>query len=853
MLLGGRFGLSAADIDKGQDAYLSGNYAKSIELAQAALKQDKDREDWHVLLSEALLATGKYPEALSAITNALGDQSWRLRLRWQARKVLQLNGQTEAAAEMLQGVYERASNQLRTYQDAPNLVVLAQAALLAGGDPKTILDKVLAMAKKSDPKLRDVYLAAGNLALEKHDYDLAAKKFQEGLKELPNDPDLNYGLAQAYEPSDPDLTMAALEAAFKRNSNHVGCLLLLAEHQLDAENYSEATKLLDRIEKVNPWNSDAWAYRAVLAHLQNQPAQEKSDREKGLKYWEDNPRVDYLIGRKLSQKYRFAEGAVHQRQALDFDSHYLPSKAQLAQDLLRLGEEAEGWKLAEEVQKLDGYDVAAYNLSTLYDSMRKFTTLTNQNFILRMGSHEAAVYGRRALDLLSRARSNLCAKYGEELKRQTIVEVFPEQKDFAIRTFGLPGNPGYLGVCFGNVITANGPAAHPGHPVNWQSVLWHEFCHVVTLNLTSNKMPRWLSEGISVYEERQANPSWGEQMNPRYREFMLGKELTPIGKLSGAFLSPPTEEHLQFAYYECSLVVEFLVERFGLDRLKGILKDLGEGVEINQALEKETIAMADLEIAFAEFAHKRAENFGAGLEWEKPALLGGKEKQPPGRPQKSAASPNEEWLNEWIEKNATNYYALMEKADRLIEDKKLQEAKGPLTKLAERLPGRTATRSLLVTLAGVYHELRETNAENKVLVQLAEKEDDVVDAYMRLMELDARAEKWPAVALNAQRYLAVNPLLASPYHYLAQASEQTDQMETAIGAYRALLELDPPDPAEAHFRLARALHRQGDPEARREVLQALEEAPRYRDALRLLLEINGQAPRAENGAVPGTK
>ena len=351
MFLGWRLELPAADIDKAEDDYLSGNYTKCIELAKAALKEDKDREDWHILLSEALLATGKYPEALTAITNALGNQSWRLRLRWQAHKVLKLNGETEAATEMLQGVYERASNQLRAYQDAPNLVVLAKAALMAGGDPKTILDKVLAMAKKSDPKLRDVYLAAGDLALEKHDYDLAAKKFQEGLKELPNDPDMNYGLAQAYEPSDPDLTMTALDAAFKRNSNHVGCLLLLAEHHLDAENYTEASKLLDRVEKVNPWNSDAWAYRAVLAHLQNQPDQERAAREKALKYWQDNPRVDYLIGHKLSQKYRFAEGAGHQRQALDFDSRYLPSKAQLAQDLLRLGEEAEGWKLAEEVQK----------------------------------------------------------------------------------------------------------------------------------------------------------------------------------------------------------------------------------------------------------------------------------------------------------------------------------------------------------------------------------------------------------------------------------------------------------------------------------------------------------------------
>jgi len=70
--------------------------------------------------------------------------------------------------------------------------------------------------------------------------------------------------------------------------------------------------------------------------------------------------------------------------------------------------------------------------------MGKFATLTNRDFLVRMGAHEAAVYGWRVLELLSQARSNLCAKYGIEVKRPTIVEVFPEQKDFAVRTFGMP-------------------------------------------------------------------------------------------------------------------------------------------------------------------------------------------------------------------------------------------------------------------------------------------------------------------------------------------------------------------------------------------------------------------------------
>src|SRR6267154_6570408 len=76
-------------------------------------------------------------------------------------------------------------------------------------------------------------------------------------------------------------------------------------------------------------------------------------------------------------------------------------------------------------------------------------------------------------------------------------------------------------------------------------------------------------------------------MTPKYREMILGDELTPVSKLSAAFLDPKSEMHLQFAYYESSLVVEFLVQKYGVEKLKAILRDLGEGVEINEAIAKE--------------------------------------------------------------------------------------------------------------------------------------------------------------------------------------------------------------------------------------------------------------------------
>ena len=41
-------------------------------------------------------------------------------------------------------------------------------------------------------------------------------------------------------------------------------------------------------------------------------------------------------------------------------------------------------------------------------------------------------------------------------------------------------------------------------------------------------MPRWLSEGISVYEERQENPAWGQSMTPQYRELILEGGATKV-------------------------------------------------------------------------------------------------------------------------------------------------------------------------------------------------------------------------------------------------------------------------------------------------------------------------------------
>jgi tetratricopeptide (TPR) repeat protein len=858
---------AAADLEECRKLFMSGKYTECVKLAEEAI-QDRGRdEEWPILLTKSLLTLGRYPEAQVAVSNALQRYRWSIRLSLLGREVFTCNGRLDRARALLDEINEMGGARTSAYRDPPTLVALGKAALLLKADPKLVLENFFDQARKIDPDFREAYLASGELALEKHDYELAAKTFREALKKFPEDPDVHFGLARAYEPSARPLMIKSIETALRYNTNHPGAQLLLADHLVDGEEYTAAQKTLDSVLAVNPSHPEAWAYRSVLAHLANDAKGEASAREKALRFWTNNSGVDHLIGQKLSQKYRFAEGSARQRQALQFDPRFLPARIQLAQDLLRLGEEVEGWRLAQEVHQQDGYDVTAYNLVTLQESLTRFKTISNEHFVVRMSPHEAAVYGDRVLALLHRARTNLSQKYGWQQERPTIVEIFPKQGDFAVRTFGMPHNPGFLGVCFGSVITANSPASQAGHASNWEAVLWHEFCHVITLQLTRNKMPRWLSEGISVYEERQANPVWGQHMNPRYREMISGEDLTPVSELSAAFLAPESDLHLQFAYYESSLVVEFLIERFGLDSLKRILRDLGEGREINEAVAAHTAPREKIERDFATFAHELAAKLAPGLDWEKPkdpsALaserpamrkrygLGPVDTDSLSRTNRSTPPPPSHLAVESSKSAAssTNFWLLIQRAKTALAERKWEEAKAPLKKVIEYYPAHAGSDSAYALLAAAHRGLNETNEERLALTKLAELDADNTDVFLRLMELDETAGDWPGVTENAERFLAVNPLLPRPYRYLAHASEELGQAEPAIRAYERLLLLDPPDPAEVHFRLARLLHQKGDaPGSKRNVLQALEEAPRFRDAQRLLLEIaNGPPANKDNG------
>lgn len=802
-----------------------GDYELVARIGEAAAEKGLKAPEWRILRFKALREMGQLETALAETEKALVLYPGHFEMLLLRHDLAQALGRANVMADALKGINAAAKSKAAKDRTAMESVVLGRAALMLGADAQKVTAQYFKVAQGKDAKLEAAYLAEGNLALEKDDAQRAADVFRAGLKAHGETAALRLGLAKAFQSSDREKAMENLKKALELNPHLAGAHLLRAEQLIGGEKFVEAEAAIQQVLDLDGKHPMAWSLRAVVAYLfQADAGKMEQARQHALERWSKNPEVDHTIGRCLSRAYRFAESAARQRQALEFEPNYLPAKMQLCHDLLRLGEEEEAWKLAELIRKEDGYNIQAHNLALLEKEMNGYTTQTFEDFILKMPKRDWPIYGARALALLRDAKAVLGAKYGLELKRPVLVEFFGAQQDFAIRTFGALGGQGMLGVCFGTVVTMNSPGSLAHGRNNWESTLWHEFCHVITLTVTKNRMPRWLSEGISVYEERQRDPAWGMPMDAKFREMVLDEEtLTPMSRLSGAFMGAKTQDHLMFAYYESSQAVEFLLEKFGKDKFQGILQQLAAGKRINDAIAANVGDLEEVEKQFAQFIIAKAKAYGSMADWEEPKT----EELNPFEPGSFA---------DFLKKHPTNLWALHKEAEAMIEAKKWTEVLKLADKLIELLPDSYDADSGYSLKVQALRQLKRSNEEVAVLRQIASKSSSAQSAFLRLIELDVPAKRWAEVKANALRAMALNPFLVTPQRALADACAALNETPDAIAAYERVLVLDPGGGAQTHFKLAELLRPSDAAKAKRHLLDSLALAPRNRDRLALLQE-----------------
>ena len=248
----------------------------------------------------------------------------------------------------------------------------------------------------------------------------------------------------------------------------------------------------------------------------------------------------------------------------------------LFRSLLRTGDEPAAREAHEAAFKIDGFDVVTFNLLQMMDTLDGFVTSTDGDIVLRMHKAEAPVLQDYTLTLAKQALATLGKRYAFTPKGPILIEMFPKHDDFAVRNVGLPGMIGALGACFGRVVTLDSPKARPPGEFQWEATLWHELAHVITIQMSNQRVPRWLTEGISVYEETLQRSEWGRGMDVGFAGMLNGGETLKLRDLNAAFTNPKT---ISVAYFQASLLVEHLVATFGDTGLHKLLRSYGQGLE----------------------------------------------------------------------------------------------------------------------------------------------------------------------------------------------------------------------------------------------------------------------------------
>ena len=147
------------------------------------------------------------------------------------------------------------------------------------------------------------------------------------------------------------------------------------------------------------------------------------------------------------------------------------------------------------------------------------------------------------------------------------------------------------------------PRARPPGEFNWGVTLWHEMAHVITLQLSEQRIPRWLTEGISVFEEKRARPEWGREMDIPFARAIDKGQVLALKDLNSGFSNPET---ISLAYFQSSLVVDHIVEVYGQPKLKALVQSYATGIDTEAAIRQVLGVEIDaLQKTFDVFLEKR--------------------------------------------------------------------------------------------------------------------------------------------------------------------------------------------------------------------------------------------------------
>jgi tetratricopeptide (TPR) repeat protein len=811
-----------------------------LDDAEAALRSfvtaNPRSAELHVTHGEVLSARGRTAEAEAAFEKALAGGASDALVAEVHLGLLQLDrGQRDAAMKAfgrLVDAYNASAGRLSSAQLA---AVAAACRHLGADDPQLFKDALKAYdeAIEADGDNLDARVALAEMFLEKYNRNDAAEALEEALERNPSHPRALLAMARVMDFDGAPGVVDLVRKALKVNPSLAPARVFMAEVLLDQEDYDSAAREAEGVLAQDPASLPALSVLAAARHLQGDRARFEEARAKALAL---NPRNAELYNRlaEMSARNRLFKQAVEfAGQAVALDPKSARGLGIRGLNQLRVGAIEEGRKSLEASFAGDPYNVWIKNTLDLLDTFPRYKETRTPHFLLVLHGKESDLLAPYAGALAEEAYETLAARYAYRPEAPVRVEVYPDHADFSVRTIGLAGLAG-LGASFGPVMAIDSPSAREVGRFNWGSTLWHELAHTFTLGVSGQKVPRWLTEGLSVHEEHRARPGWGDDATIEFLLALKRGELLPIEDLNGGFVRPKNPHQVGISYYQAGLAVEWIESRKGFAPLLGLLKAYGDGRTTTEAFQT-VLGTTTEEFDKAFFAHLEQRFAGPlaalRLPSQSPDALA------PFR--RAGAAPAAALLLLRAKADPGDFEAQRAAGMALVHEKRAIEALPYLERARALFPDYGGDDSPRWYLAQIYKDQGKPSEAAAELAALTAISDSHYRAHVLLAKLREEAGDFAGAVEVLDRALYISPFDPAVHERMAALYARRGDRPGVVRARRSLVALDPVDRPEALYQLAVALADAGEARAaRREVLRALELAPRFQRAQELLLRLH---------------
>ncbi|MGC1298087.1 MAG: tetratricopeptide repeat protein, partial [Alloacidobacterium sp.] len=504
--------------------------------------------------------------------------------------------------------------------------------------------------------------------------------------------------------------------------------------------------------------------------------------------------------------YRYEDAATYYQKAVEVDPRLWSAHSALGIDLMRLGKEDEPLKELE-LSYDNGYrNAATVNSLRLLASYKNFETFRDDTTILKLKKIEASLLRPYMQAELHTILATYEKKYRMKLPGPVQVEVYPDHEDFAVRTTGMPGL-GALGVTFGEVVAMDSPSARKPGDFNWGQTLWHEMSHVYVLTATNHRVPRWFTEGLAVHEEGARFPEWADRITPEVLIAIRDKKLLPVAKLDRGFVYPEYPSQVIVSYFQAGSICDFIKQKWGDAKLLAMIHSYAQLQTTPQVVQQDLgLAPEDFDKQYLAWIDKK---YGAEVAH----------------------------FNDWREKLKTLVVAFEQKQyDAVL-------AQGPAT--LAMYPEYVGEANVYELLADANKAKGDAKAETAVLAAYEHAGGQDPAVLKRLATLEEAAGQQAQAAATLERVNYIYPVKDEELHRrLGDLLYAQREYDGAIREYTAVVASNPLDKAGAEFHLAQAYLSTGQKDkAEESVLAALEAAPGYRPAQKMLLELNQSSPK----------